>query len=111
VCRRRADVGPPRDVCHRYLCDVPMLILDQPTITLAARGRHEVVRQILHLADERTAVLVSHPVSGVPATERILVLESGQIVEACDHDASLAQDGFDAEVFQLRAKGCRGAPI
>ena len=52
---------------HRYLRDVLMLILDQPTISLAARGRHEIVKQILHLADERTVVLVSHRGSGVPA--------------------------------------------
>ena len=37
---------------HRYLRDVPM---------------HELVKQILRLADERTVVLVSHRVSGVPA--------------------------------------------
>jgi hypothetical protein len=77
---------------RRYFRDVRTVIPDQPTTLLAARGRHEVVKDIPHPADERMVVPVSHRYPDVPAAE-------------------LAREGFDAARFQLRREGSRDGPV
>jgi ATP-binding cassette subfamily B protein len=97
-------------LARAYFRDAPLLILDEPTASLDPRGEYEVFQQVRRLAQGRTVVLVSHRFSSVRAADRIIVLESGRIVEEGDHGTLLAADGLYAELFQLQAEGYRGAP-
>jgi ATP-binding cassette, subfamily B, bacterial len=95
-------------LARAYFRDAPLLILDEPTAALDPRGEYEIFQQVRRLARGRTVILVSHRFSSVRAADRILVLESGRIVEDGDHDSLLAADGLYAELFRLQAEGYRG---
>jgi ATP-binding cassette, subfamily B, bacterial len=95
-------------LARAYFRDAPLLILDEPTAALDPRGEYEIFQQVRRLARGRTVILVSHRFSSVRAADRILVLQSGRIVEDGDHESLLAADGLYAELFQLQAEGYRG---
>jgi len=52
-----------------------------------------------------TTILVSHRVSTLRHTDRILVLEEGQLVESGSHEALLAAGGVYAELERLQTQG------
>ncbi len=80
-----------------------ILLLDEPTANLDVRAEATLFARILALANELTAILVSHRFANVRKADRIVVLESGQITEDGSHDALIAAKGRYATMFSLQA--------
>ena len=55
----------------------------------------------------KMALLISHRFSTVKMADRILVLESGEIVEQGNHEQLLLRGGRYAEMFELQAASYR----
>jgi energy-coupling factor transport system ATP-binding protein len=72
--------------------DTPVLVLDEPTVGLDARGLGETVHWMAELhAQGRTIVLVTHDMALVAEhADRVVVLDRGEIIA----------DGAPAELFQ-----------
>jgi subfamily B ATP-binding cassette protein MsbA len=64
----------------------PILILDEPTSGLDAESEALVMQALERLMRGRTTFVIAHRLSTVRRADRILVLETGQIVEAGSHD-------------------------
>jgi ATP-binding cassette subfamily B protein len=90
-----------------YMRDAQVLILDEPTAALDARAEYEVFLRFAELTKGRMAVLISHRFSTVRMAERILVLQSGELVDEGTHDELVARGGLYAELFSLQAAGYR----
>ncbi|GAB3272486.1 ABC transporter ATP-binding protein [Larkinella harenae] len=88
-----------------YMRDAQVLILDEPTAALDARAEYEVFQRFARLTEGKTAVIISHRFSTVRMADRILVLESGQLLEIGSHTELLEKGGRYAELFQLQARG------
>ncbi|HEY4134400.1 MAG TPA: ABC transporter ATP-binding protein [Alphaproteobacteria bacterium] len=94
-------------IARAYMRDADVLILDEPTAALDARAEYEVFRRFRDLSRGKTAVIISHRFSTVRMADRILVLDSGEIVEAGSHAELVAAGGRYAELFELQAAGYR----
>jgi ATP-binding cassette, subfamily B, bacterial len=90
-----------------YMRDAQVLILDEPTASLDARAEYEVFLRFADLTQGRMAVLISHRFSTVRMADRILVLESGRILESGSHAELVALGGRYSELFELQAAGYR----
>jgi ATP-binding cassette, subfamily B, bacterial len=90
-----------------YMRSAQVLILDEPTASLDARAEYEVFRRFSELVRGRMAVIISHRFSTVRMADRILVLNSGRIVESGSHEELLAAKGLYADLFSLQAEGYR----
>ncbi|MRS65004.1 ABC transporter ATP-binding protein [Larkinella terrae] len=88
-----------------YMRDAEVLILDEPTAALDARAEYEVFQRFSRLTEGKTAVIISHRFSTVRMADRILVLESGKLLEIGSHNELLEKNGRYAELFQLQARG------
>lgn len=83
-------------------------VLDgEPTAALDARSEYEVFKRFRDLSRGKTAIIISHRFSTVRMADRILVLDSGQVVEAGSHEDLVVAGGRYAELFELQAAGYR----
>jgi ATP-binding cassette, subfamily B, bacterial len=81
-----------------------VVLLDEPTAQLDARGEAEIFSRILAETRSCTAVLVSHRFSTVRQADRICVVEHGAVVELGSHDELMARGGRYRTMFDLQAQ-------
>jgi ATP-binding cassette, subfamily B, bacterial len=94
-------------LARAYLRDAQLLILDEPTAALDAKSEHEVFERFGELTKGKMALLISHRFSTVRMADRIIVLESGTIVEQGTHDALIQMGGRYSKMFELQAANYR----
>lgn len=92
-------------LARAYMKDTQVMILDEPTAALDARAEYEVFERFSELTRGKSAVLISHRFSTVRMADRILVLDSGELVEMGSHEELLNKGGRYAELFNLQAMG------
>jgi ATP-binding cassette subfamily B protein len=94
-------------LARAYLRDAQVLILDEPTAALDAVAEAEVFARFADLSRGKMALLISHRFSTVRTSDRIVVLEDGQIYEEGTHDQLVAHGGRYASLFELQAASYR----
>jgi ATP-binding cassette subfamily B protein len=80
-----------------------MLVLDEPTAWLDARGEADFFDRFLEITEGTTTLIISHRFSTVRHADQICVLDGGQVVEKGDHESLLAAGNQYAEMFRLQA--------
>ncbi len=80
-----------------------LMIMDEPTAHLDAGQEAEFYDRVVKTLTGATIVLVSHRLSTVRSTDRIVLLEHGRISEAGNHDELMRCDGEYARMFRLQA--------
>ena len=98
-------------LARAYMRDAQVLILDEPTSALDARAEYEVFRRFADLMRGRMALIISHRFSTVRMADRILVLDSGRVVEEGAHDELVRRGGLYADLFALQAEATADARI
>jgi ATP-binding cassette subfamily B protein len=81
-----------------------VLVLDEPTSQLDARGEAEFYDRFLELTRGVTSVIISHRFSSVRRADRIVVLDGGRVTEAGGHDELVAAGGTYARMFAVQAR-------
>lgn len=81
-------------IARALLRDAPLLILDEPTEGLDALTERDLLRDIAHLMQGRTVLIISHRIAALPAAvDRVLVMEAGRVVETGTPADLLARQG------------------
>lgn len=79
------------------------MILDEPSAALDPITEDRMFEQLYRLSDSKSLVTISHRLSNTTLSDKILVIENGQIIEQGTHSQLLGQDGVYAHLFQLQA--------
>ncbi|GAA2531149.1 MULTISPECIES: ABC transporter ATP-binding protein [Streptomyces] len=89
----------------------PLLLLDEPTASMDPPSEHAVYEAVLRgrLRTDQITVLISHRLASVVDCDRILVFDSGRIVESGSHDELMRRGGDYAAMFTLQASGYRSS--
>lgn len=83
-----------------------ILILDEPTSAIDAKGEYEIFNEIKKLQEEKTTIIISHRFSTVRNADKIYVIEHGKIIESGSHDDLMKnKDGRYKYMFELQAEG------
>ena len=78
-------------IARAFLKDAPVLLLDEATSHLDAISEAQVRAALDELMRARTVLVVAHRLSTIRHADSILVMQSGQVVEAGTHPELLAR--------------------
>jgi ABC-type multidrug transport system fused ATPase/permease subunit len=68
-------------LARAFLKNAPLIFLDEPTAGLDTENEQLVMNALQNLAAGRTVLLLTHRLSNIERSDRILILESGKILE------------------------------
>lgn len=88
-----------------FFRNAPILILDEPTSAIDAKGESEIFDTLFNESKDKTIIIISHRFSTVRRADRIIVIDNGNIIEEGTHNELLSKNGKYAESFSLQAKG------
>jgi ATP-binding cassette subfamily B protein len=80
-----------------------ILVLDEPTAWLDARGEADFFERFLDITEGTTTLIISHRFSTVRRADHICVLDEGRVLEEGDHSSLVAAGGRYARPFGLQA--------
>ena len=89
-------------IARALVKDAPILILDEATSALDSESEIEVQQAIEHLMENRTTIVIAHRLSTIRNTDRICVMEKGQIVEQGNHDELLLREGRYQQLYEMQ---------
>lgn len=91
-------------IARAVLKNAPILILDEPTSALDSQNEAIVKKALEKVAQGRTCLIVAHRFSTIDTVDRIVVMETGRIVEEGTQEDLLAKDGLYAKLHRLQLR-------
>jgi ATP-binding cassette subfamily C protein CydCD len=88
-------------LARAFLKNAPILILDEPTSSLDPETEALLEGSTRQLMHGRTVITIAHRLNTVFKADRILVLDTGQIVECGTHQELLAKNGMYAGMVKV----------
>jgi ATP-binding cassette subfamily B protein len=93
-------------IARAFLADAPILILDEATASLDSESEALIQDAMERLMTGRTVIVIAHRLSTVRSLDRILVFETGKIIEQGTHQHLLTnQHGTYRRLFERQAMG------
>jgi ATP-binding cassette subfamily B protein len=86
-------------IARTLLKNPPILILDEATSALDSETEASIQGALKLAGEGRTVITIAHRLSTIADADRIVVLESGQVVEEGTHDSLLASHGRYASLW------------
>jgi ATP-binding cassette subfamily B protein len=74
--------------------DPEILVLDEATANVDSETEILVERAIDATLSQRTSIVIAHRLSTIRRADRIIFMDSGQIVEEGTHEKLMAEKGF-----------------
>ncbi|MFT5011450.1 MAG: ATP-binding cassette subfamily B multidrug efflux pump [Dinoroseobacter sp.] len=85
--------------------NAPVLILDDCFSSVDTETEEHILGRLKAMRGSKTTILVSHRVSTLRHSDRILVLDEGQIAEVGSHEELIRHNGLYAELERAQTQG------
>ena len=91
-------------IARAVLLDPPVLVLDDSTSSVDAQTEDDIRKAMESVMEGRTTFVIANRLSTVHKADRIIVLESGKIIEEGTHNELLNRQGHYKEIYDLQLK-------
>ena len=91
-------------IARVLLKDPQILILDEATSALDSISESSIQDALDVAMKNRTCIVIAHRLSTILASDKILVISDGHIVQSGDHEALLEQGGVYKELYETQFK-------
>ncbi|MCL9638852.1 peptide cleavage/export ABC transporter [Lactococcus lactis] len=85
-------------IARTLLSPAKVLILDEATSNLDMITEKKILQNLFQL--DKTIIFIAHRLSVAQKSERIIVIDNGQVIEQGSHENLLAANGFYAKLYQ-----------
>jgi ATP-binding cassette subfamily B protein/subfamily B ATP-binding cassette protein MsbA len=96
---QRQRIAIARAIIHQPA----LLFFDEATSALDSHTERLIQESLEELRKERTIVVIAHRLSTIVNADRIMLIDSGEIIEAGTHQELLALNGRYAAMWKLQA--------
>lgn len=86
-------------IARVFLCNPPILILDEATSSVDTRTEAEIGKAMASLMQGRTSFVIAHRLSTIRDADCILFMDHGNIIEQGNHHELLAMGGAYAALY------------
>ena len=86
-------------IARVFLCDPPILILDEATSSVDTRTETEIGKVMNQLMKGRTSFIIAHRLSTIRDADTILFMDHGNIIEQGSHEELLKKNGAYAALY------------
>ena len=86
-------------IARVFLCDPPILILDEATSSVDTRTETEIGKAMNQLMKGRTSFIIAHRLSTIRDADTILFMDHGNIIEQGSHEKLLKKNGAYAALY------------
>ncbi|NOX60672.1 MAG: ABC transporter ATP-binding protein [Chloroflexi bacterium] len=92
-------------IARAMVAQPKILILDEATSNVDTRTEKLINEGLARLMEGRTSFVIAHRLSTIQDSDRILVLNAGEIIEQGTHDELMARRGFYYDLYMSQFKG------
>ena len=85
-----------------YLSDPKILILDEATSSIDPQSEKLIQRATEKITKGRTSIIIAHRLSTIQGADKIIVMDSGRIVETGTHQELLALGGYYSSLYKAQ---------
>ena len=89
-------------IARAILKDVPILLLDEATSSLDSESEKLIQTALVELQKNRTTIVIAHRLSTIENADKIIVLDSGRIIESGKHSELISKKGLYAKLHKIQ---------
>jgi len=90
-------------IARAVLKNPPILVLDEATSALDSESEKLVQTALDNLIKDKTSIVIAHRLSTIQNSEKIIVLEKGQIIESGKHKELMKKDGVYSNLVKMQS--------
>ena len=91
-------------IARALLYDPRILILDEATSSVDTESEQLIQSALGRIAEGRTTLSIAHRLSTLRDSDRILVVDDGNIIERGTHEELLAQEGMYCRLVKIQTE-------
>lgn len=92
-------------IARAILKDAPIVILDEATSNLDSKSEQEVQIALENLMRDKIVIIIAHRFSTIQNVDRIMVLDSGRIVDSGTPGELASREGIYKDLLQYQVEG------
>ena len=89
-------------IARAILKDAPILLLDEATSSLDSESEKLIQTALVELQKNRTTIVIAHRLSTIENADKIIVLDSGRIIESGKHSELILKKGLYAKLHKIQ---------